>query len=103
MFVEPHRRHERSRLEPTWVLNPQANILVVVPGYAGCDRVAAHQVGEVRTESPLCWRAGYCVAVYAGSSFKNTLPLIRGITRLRGLALLLNPVVELFARLNVNP
>src|SRR5260221_8787568 len=101
MLVEPHRRHERSRLEPAWILNPKAKIFVIVLCYAGCDRVAAHQVSEVRTESSQCWRTGYCVAIHASSSFKNALPLGRGITRLRGLALLLNPVVEVGARLNV--
>src|SRR6266852_3212754 len=102
MLVEPHRRHERSRFEPAWILNPQAKILVVVLGDAGCDRVTAHQMGEIRTESSLCWRAGYCVAIHAGGSLKNALALGRGITRLRGLALVLNPVVELCARLNVD-
>src|SRR5579859_5554748 len=103
MLVELHRRHERPRLEPAWILNPQAKIFVVVLCYAGCDRVTAHQMGEIRTESSLCWSAGYCVAIHAGSSFKNALPLGGGIIRLRGLALLPDPAVELSLRLNVHP
>ena len=69
---------------------------------AGRDRVSAHQVREVGTESPVGHCARHGVAVDAGGRLEYALSLGNSATCSRRLALLLNPSVEFILRLDIN-
>ena len=61
-------------------LNPQFELFRSVRSGSGSDRVSAHQMSKVRTESPVrhCSRDG--VAIHAGRGFKNLSALLSRIS-----------------------
>src|SRR5258708_5065585 len=51
VLIQSHRRHERAGLHRVGISHPSPQVVVSVYGDTRSDRVATHQVREVRTEA----------------------------------------------------
>src|ERR1700683_3104213 len=84
-------------------LAPGPQVFRSVGCSARCNGVTTHQMREVRTKMSICDGSGNSVAVHAGSRLKDAAAFHNRVTRDGRLFLLLDPVVELFRRIHINP
>src|SRR6201987_3446295 len=84
------------------ITNPQLKISRSIISTPRRNRVSAHQVREVRAESPVGHCARDRVAVDAGGRLEYPLSLRNSLTYRRRLALLLNPLVKFIPRLDIH-
>src|SRR5262249_3454895 len=101
--IELHGGHQASRLLHIRVDNPIAKVVMCVAYGAGCQSFTTHEMSQVGAESSFGRSAGDRVAVGAGSAFKDHLACAHRIADLRWPTLLLNPTIEVFLRIDVNP
>src|SRR5262245_10925903 len=101
--AELHRRHERAGLHLIGGGDPGVQRLGRHPGGAGHERVAAHQVGEIRAEPAGRDRAPHGVAVDAGRGLEHAPAGDGRRVGDRRLLLRRHPAVELRPRVDVDP
>src|SRR5580698_3536443 len=100
--AQAHGRHFGSWFQNVRIVNPGDEVAYRVLRRAGGDGLTAHQMGEIRTESPIRHSTRYGVAVDTCRLFENLLPLRDGRAGVRRLALLLNPTVEVLAGIDIH-
>src|ERR1700676_1596863 len=102
LTAQTHGRHFAPRFDDSRIVNPRHQAFERVTRRAGGYRLPAHEMREIRTVSAICSRACNCVAVDAGRLLEDPLSWGGRLSDVRWLALLLNPAVEIFPRVNVH-
>src|SRR5580698_10943066 len=100
--AQAHGRHLASGLGQLRVVNPGNQVSQRVLGCAGRDGVTAHEVRQIRTESPIGCGTSHGMAIDTGGPLEDLLSFRYRAAHSRGLALLLNPAVEILPRVDVN-
>src|SRR6266849_4968577 len=102
MVVQVHGWHPRTRFDGVRISNPAPEVLRCVWNDTGGNRVAAHEMRQIRTESPVRGRACDRVAVYAGRHLEDAPAAGDCVIDLCGPALPGDPAIECGARVDVH-
>ena len=102
LSAQSHGRHLAPGFDGSRIVNPRQQVSQRIARRAGGDRLPAHEMGKIGTVDAIGSRACNGVAVDAGRLLEDPLSWGRRLSDVRRLALLLNPAIEIFPRVDVH-